>query len=187
MKKYMFILLALFVFTACNKDDDDDNKVPASATFEDQLVGKYAFESATFNQDVTMYNVMAPGDSVTFPQGSDATDLVGAVLLEDSPCNDPSQTLLDMRNDLTLHFVCIGENKDSLMGTWSANEENKSVALNVNTELGPIAITITDVVITNANLTGIIDGLPVPVDYSQPVGLANLQFISAGVIFLVED
>lgn len=185
MKKLLFFLMALLVIAACKKDDDEDDNTPAQPTFEEKLVGQYAFTSGTFTQDVTMYNVMAAGDTVTFPQGSDATLVVSGALMDDSPCDDITNTLLDMRDDYSLFYICTGENNESQMGTWDADETNNTIALNVNSELGPIAVTISDVVFDEPNLTGTIIGLPVPKDYSQPVGATNIQFITVTVAFLM--
>lgn len=177
--------MACLVITACKKDDDEDNNTPAPPTFEEQLVGQYALNSSTFNQDVTMYNVAAAGDTITFPEGSDATLVVSGALLDDSPCDNIQNTLLDMRADFTLYYICSGEVNELQAGTWSADEATSSVALNVNTEIGPVAVTITDIVINDTNMTGNINGLPVPVDYSQPVGATNIQFISVSVDFMI--
>lgn len=177
--------MACLVITACKKDKEEDNNTPAPPTFEEKLVGHYALASSIFNQDVTMYNVMAAGDTVTFPEGSDATLVVSATLLDDSPCNNIQNSLLDMRSDYTLYYICSGEANELQAGTWSADEASSSVALNVNTEIGPVAITITDIVITDTNMTGNINGLPVPVDSAQPVGQNNIQFINVAVDFTI--
>jgi hypothetical protein len=184
MKKLLILLMACLVVTACKKDDDEDNN-PAPPTFEEKLVGHYALNSSTFNQDVTMYNVEAAGDTITFPEGSDATLVVSGALLDDSPCDNILNTLLDMRPDFTLYYICSGEENELQAGTWSADEATSSVALNVNTEIGPVAVTITDIVINDTSMTGNINGLPVPVDYSQPVGENNIQFISVSVDFMI--
>lgn len=184
MKKLLILLMACMVITAC-KMDEEDNSTPVTPTFEEQLVEHCALASSIFNQDVTMYNVMAAGDTVTFPEGSDATLVVSGALLDDSPCDDILNTLLDMRSDYTLYYICSGEENELQAGTWSADEATSSVALNVNTEIGPVAVTITDIVISDTNMTGTINGLPVPVDYSQPVGATNIQFINLAVVFLL--
>jgi hypothetical protein len=187
MKKFLIFLMAALVIAACKKDDDEDDNTPSEPTFEEEIVGQYAFTSGTFMMDVTMYNVMVPGDSVTFPEGSDASMVVGAALLDDSPCDNPDNTLLDMREDYSLYYICNGEDNEDQMGTWDADEANNSLALNVNSELGPIAVTITDVVIDGDMLTGIIIGLPVPVDFSQEVSATNIQFITVSVEFMIMD
>ena len=185
MKKLLILLMACMVITACKKDDDEDNDTPAPPTFEEKLVGQYALTSSTFMQDVTIYNVQAAGDTVTLPEGSDATFVVSGALLDDSPCDNILNTLLDMRSDYTLYYICSGEENELQAGTWSADEAAGSAALNVNTEIGPVAVTITDIVISDINMTGNIIGLPVPVDYSEPVGETNIQFIDVSVDFMI--
>lgn len=185
MKKLLILLMAALVITACKKDDDEDNNTPAEPTFEEKIVGQYAFISGTFNMEVTMYNLINPPDTVTFPEGSDASLIVGASLLDDSPCDNPDNTLLDMREDYSLYYICNGEDNEDQMGTWDADETNNSLALNVNSELGPIAVTITNVVFSGNKLTGVIIGLPVPKDFSQPVGATNVQFITVSVEFMI--
>lgn len=185
MKKLLILFMACLVITACKKDDDEDNNTPAPPTFEEKLVGHYALTSSIFNQDVTMYNVMAAGDTVIFPEGSDATPVVSATLLDDSPCTNIQNTVLDMRSDYTLYYICSDEANELQAGTWSADEASSSVALNVNTEIGPVAVTITEIVISETNMTGNINGLPVPVDNSQPVGATNIQFINVGIDFMI--
>jgi len=181
----MFFLMALLLITACDKDDDEDNTTPPPPTFEEQMVGQYALSSGTFNQDVTMYNVMAAGDTVTFPHGSDATQIITWALLDDSPCDDLANTVLDARADFSLFYICTGESNELQMGTWSADETNNSLALIVDTEIGPVPVTITSVDKNDISLTGNIIGLPVPVDLSQPVGATNIQFISVAVEFTI--
>jgi len=185
MRKLLVLLMAFLIVSACEKDDDEDNTTPPPPTFEEQMVGQYALSSSTFNQAVTMYNVMVPGDTVTFPYGSDATQVVTWALLDDSPCDDPANTVLDAREDFSLFYICTGESNELQMGTWSADETNNSLALNVDTEIGPIPVTITSVVKNDISLTGNIIGLPVPVDLSQPVGATNIQFISVAVEFTI--
>lgn len=185
MKKFMILMLALTVgLIACKKDDDDDdNNNTTPPTFEEKLVGKYVFTSGTFINPVTMYNVLAAGDTVTFPAGADATLIVASVLLGDSPCANPANTAIEMKDDFSLFYNCMGENTEEQMGTWAADADNKSIALNVSSDLGPIAIPITTVEVDDNGMTGNIMGLPVPVDLSQPVGATNIQFANVAVVF----
>lgn len=182
MKKFMYLLIAVLIVTACDKDDDDDNNNPAPPTFEEKLVGTYAFASGTFNTEVTMYNVMAPGDSVVFAPNSDATQVVGGVLLGDSPCTDPANTGLEMRADYSLFYVCIGESNETQMGTWSADATNNSISLNIPDP--PISIPIVDIVLDDTGMNGSITMLPLPIDMSQPIGPTNMQFANVAVVFV---
>lgn len=181
MKKLIYLFIAVLVITACKKDDDDDDNIPATPTFEEKLVGTYAFVAGTFIEEITMYNVMAAGDTVVFSAGSDATQIVGGVLLGDSPCADPSNTALEMRVDYSLYYICIGESNEAQMGTWSADAANSGIWLNIPDP--PISIPIVNVVIDDAGMTGSITMLPVPVDMSQPVGITNMQFANVAVVF----
>jgi len=52
-------------------------------------------------------------------------------------------------------------------------------------EICPVAVTITYIVINDTKMTGNIVGLPVPVDYSEPVGETNIQFIDVSVDFMI--
>lgn len=184
MKKFMILLMAMaMVVVACKKDDDDDDNNNTPPTFEEKLVGKYVFTSGTFNEPITMYNVMQAGDTVTLPAGTDATVIVASVLLGDSPCDNASNTALEMRDDFSLFYICLGESNEEQMGTWTADGATSTISLNVNSDLGPIAIPITDVTVDDDGMGGNITTLPVPIDLMQPVGATNMQFANVAVVF----
>lgn len=177
-------MLALTVgLIACNKDDDDDDNNNTTPTFQEKIVGQYIFTSGTFNEPITFFNVMAAGDTVTLPAGTNASVIVASVLLGDSPCDNASNTALEMRDDYTLYYVCLGESNEEQMGTWEADGDNNTISLNVNTDIGQLAIPITDVTLTDTGLEGNITTLPVPIDLLQPVGATNMQFANVAVVF----
>ncbi len=184
MKKFMILLMAMaMVVVACKKDDEETPE----PTFQEKLVGTYAFTSGTFNNPVTVNNLIIPtGDTLpvyVFEAGSDASAIVGGVLLSDSPCTDPTKTAIEMRDDFKLYTVCIGESNEDQMGTWDT-EGNDKITLNVSTSFGTtVAVQISSVVITDTKMTGNIETLPMPIDMLQPLGATNMQFANVAVVF----
>lgn len=181
MKKYLILLFVALAFTACNKDDDDENTdpQPTPPTMEEQLVGTYRFSSATFNSPVTMTNNGVP---VEFQAGDDAYQFVGEGLLGSAPCDNADNAAMELKADFTAFYVCIDEANESQMGTWALNDDEDVLTLNMTNPL-PFSIPISNMVISETTLTGDILMLPVPIEMTEPVGILNMQMANVAIEF----
>lgn len=183
MKKFWFLLMAALVITACNKDDEEEtpDPTPNPPTLEEQLVGTYTFTSATFNNQVTMTNNGVP---ITFEAGADAYQFVGEGLLGSAPCDNADNAAMELKADFTAYYACLNENNESQMGTWSVNEDDAILTLNMTDPL-PFSIPITQIVLTETKLTGVIEQLPVPIEITEPVGILNMQMANVSIEFTI--
>ncbi len=175
-----FLLLLLsfsFLATSCGDDDDDTGGEP--------LLGVYAFESAFFVESVTFTN--DNDDDIVRNIGDNGAEFVSGPLLEESPCTDPDNSRIEFRNDFKTYFVCVGETTpDAEQGTWIINSGRTTLTITVVTDSSPtgnFVIPIQNLVITDEEITGRIESLPVPINIDQPLGQDNLQFIKVDVTF----
>ena len=150
-------------------------------TLEEQLVGTYTFTSATFNNQVTMTNNGVP---VIFEAGADAYQFVGEGLLGSAPCDNADNAAMELKADFTAYYACLNENNESQMGTWSVNEDDAILTLNMTDPL-PFSIPITQIVLTETKLTGVIEQLPVPIEITEPVGILNMQMANVSIEFTI--
>lgn len=183
MKKFFFLLMAALVITACNKDDDEEttDPTPNPPTLEEQIVGTYTFTSAVFNNPVTMTN---NGDTINFQAGDDAYQFVGEGLLGAAPCNNADNAALELKADFTAYYACIGEANELQMGTWTVNEDDGILTLNMTNPL-PFSIPIINIVLTDTQMTGVIEQLPVPKEITEPVGILNMQMANVSIVFTI--
>ncbi|NQT76195.1 MAG: hypothetical protein HQ565_00670 [Bacteroidetes bacterium] len=160
LRKILFLIMALSVIFACKKDD---NTPPAPVN---PIVGTYTFIASTFNDPIT---VIVNGDTNHYVAGDDAYLFVGGGLLGAAPCDNADNAALDLRANFTSFYVCLGESNEAQQGTWSINEENTILKLNISNPANfPVFITNLD--LTDNKLTGNIPSLPMPYDTSIPVG-----------------
>ena len=180
MKKLMFLLMAVLVMSACNKDDDDTNDSnPTTPTLTEQIVGTYTFGSAIFNNPIIIHNA---GDTTFYEAGDDASQFVEGGLLGAAPCDNADNAALDLRSNFTSFYVCIGESNELQMGTWALDEATLKLSLNI-TNPAPFSIPMEDIDLTDDVLTGQMTLLPVPKDMSQPISALNIQFANVAVSF----
>ena len=164
LRKILFLILAFAVISACKKDDNnDDNNPPAP---QNPIVGTYNFISSTFNDPIT---VIVNGDTNHYVAGDDASLFVGGGLLGAAPCDNADNAALDLRANFTSFYVCLGESNEAQQGTWSINEENTILKLNISNP-ADFVVYITNLDLTGGKLTGNIPSLPMPYDTSIPVG-----------------
>jgi hypothetical protein len=160
LRKILFLIMAVGVIFACKKDDDNP---PAPIN---PIVGTYTFIASTFNDPIT---VIVNGDTNNYVAGDDAFLFVGGGLLGAAPCDNADNAALELRANFTSFYVCLGENNEAQQGTWSINEENAILKLNISNP-ADFVVFITDLDLTNNKLTGNIPSLPMPYDTSIPVG-----------------
>lgn len=164
LRKILFLILVLGVISACKKDDNNDNNNPPVPI--NPIVGTYTFIASTFNDPIT---VIVNGDTNNYVAGDDAFLFVGGGLLGSAPCDNADNAALDLRANFTSFYVCLGESNEAQQGTWSINEENTILQLNISNP-ADFVVFITDLDLTDNKLTGNIPSLPMPYDTSIPVG-----------------
>ena len=197
MMKGLFLLaLGGMVFvSSCN--DDDDPVV-------DPLVGNYKLTSAIYlgqynpadgsTSEVSMSIAPIPDE---IPPTAPITELIAGVLNGVSECvgsdgvtPDASQVQIEFREDGSLWFTCDGEGAES-SGSWSKADAT-TVTLNIaptdNIPTG-LSLTLSNIVIAGSNLSGRIDGFPMPrhlgYDLGAPLpdeGGPNIQILSISMV-----
>jgi hypothetical protein len=151
----------------------------------DELVGKYVFGSATFNEEVT---IIIEQQQVTFPAESDATDFVSEGLLGAAPCDDTDNAAVELKADGTTHYICQGETNQEQLGTWAIKSDRTVLTLNISNPT-TFSLNISDLVVTETSFSGTVTNFPLPVDASVelggslPGGLVNYQIASVDVSF----
>ena len=182
MKKYFlaaFVMMA-FVISSC----EDDAPVVVEGA------GIYDFGSATLvdgnvndpnTTDMVIVDGMLlvtgqPGD-VTLPAGEAqiTTAFVDAVLRGAAPCESQDLTSwayqINLKSDLNVAFICTSEaDLSEDIGSWQVIGDKLSMSISVSFSPVPIPIVISSVVITDTNISGTIDALPMIRDAKVPVG-----------------
>ena len=164
LRALIFVLMAGLITIGCTKEDDDDNNNPPAPV--NPLVGTYSFIAATFNDPIT---VIINGDTNDFQAGDDAFLFVGGGLLGAAPCDNADIAALELRANFTTFYVCQGEDNEAQQGTWSSNDDNSVLSLNISNP-ADFLVAITNLDLSNNQLKGIIPYLPMPYDASLPVG-----------------
>jgi len=164
LSRLVLIVMAVIVIVACKKDDDNDNTPPPPPVHP--YVGTYIFNSATFNDPIT---VIVNGDTIHYQAGDDASLFVGGGLLGAAPCDNADNAALNLRADFTSWYICQGESNEAQQGTWETNTENTLLKLNISNPAN-FLVKITYVDLSDDILSGTIPTLPMPYDTSLPVG-----------------
>ena len=196
MKKGLMLmaLVGLVFVTSCDKDDDP---------VVDPVVGNYKLSSVTylglFNPadgstiEVAM-NIVQIGD---IPVGAPISELAAGVLNGVSECTgsdgvtpDPSQVQIEFREDGSLWFTCDGTG-DTASVTWTQTDAT-TITLNISpTDNIPTggSLIMSGVVIAGSNLSGRLDGFPMPKDLTIALGAAlpdgggpNIQLLSINMV-----
>jgi hypothetical protein len=156
----LFVMMTGLIILGCKKDEPDP------PTPVNPLVGGYTFIGATFNNAVT---VIVNGDTNQYQPGDDAYLFVGAGLLGAAPCDNADNAALELRANNTSFYICQGEDNEAQQGTWSSNDDNTVLTLNISNP-GNFVVAITGLDLSNNMLKGVIPVLPLPYDTSLPVG-----------------
>jgi hypothetical protein len=164
LRKIMFLIILVGVISACKKDDNNDNENPPAP--QNPIVGTYNFVSSVFNDPIT---VIVNGDTNHYVAGDDASLFVGGGLLGAAPCDNADNAALDLRANFTSFYVCLGENNEAQQGTWSINDANTILQLNISNPAN-FVVFITNMKLEGNILSGNIPSLPMPYDTSIPVG-----------------
>ena len=154
IRNYVVCLLipALFLFVvACGDDDSSDPEV-------DSLVGKYSFTAASLSSDFSV-----EGD-VLITEGTDFTPALESALFESADCNMQSAIRLELRENKQVWYSCEGEGpeKEVQNGTWNINEARTELTLTLNLAGQTVPLKLADLNETNAKISGVVNGLPVP-------------------------
>lgn len=182
----VMLLSSVLFMVSCSDDDSNGGNInPVN------LAGSYEYESSTFIDEVT---ITSQGNEITMPAGSSADIFVESALTATSPCDDPSETELDLREGGLFYFLC-GDDDDIAeeQGTWSANSDNTQLTITFSQTTPPVSVVIENVRLEDDDdtndfkLYGRVDNFPIPRDTDQPLSPTNLQLISVDIILDKED
>jgi len=157
------VLTAVFTFTSCNDENGEEEEEDPT------LAGVYQMTAAELTTDITDVE-----DSVIVPAGTDVADIMGEGIFGKSPCDNKSNTAVDMQTDGKLFFVCVGSEsgKDGVdAGTWAENVTLTQLTLNLNVDVVPplgYQLTITNVTKTGLEIEGTIGAVPIPKELLEP-------------------
>jgi hypothetical protein len=164
-------LAAVFTFVSCNGDDEEPEEDPT-------LAGVYQMQEALLTDDIKDV-----ANNVIIQSGSDVTEIMAGGIFGQSPCEDPANSAVDMREDGKLFFVCIGDESGVQgvdAGSWTENETLTVLTLNLNATVVPplgFQLAITDVTKAGSTISGTIGAVPIP-GYllNQAPGLEDIDF-----------
>jgi len=151
----------------------------------DPLVSKYVFTSATFNEAVT---ITVQQVEMEFPAGSDASLFVGPGILGAAPCDDLQNAAIELKENGTTFYTCLGESNELQMGTWQINSARTILTLNISTPQ-TFSLNITGLDIKTNSFSGTVENFPLPINAgvelggSLPGGFVNYQTGSVEVTF----
>jgi hypothetical protein len=174
-----FVLAAVFTFTSCSDD-------PVEVT--ETLAGVYQMDNATLNDDV-----VDAKDSVIIPSGADVTLIMGGGIFGASPCQNPANSAIDMRDDGKLFFVCIGSESATPgvdAGSWTENSSLTTLTLSLNATVVPplgFELSIISVSRSGSTVNGTIPGVPLPstllAQVFPTVTFPDIQIVGADIQF----
>jgi len=174
LTRIILVPMAFMIFSCEEKQDEID-----------PLIGTYEFTSATFNDNVT---IIIQQMDVTFPQGSDATAFISPGLLGAAPCDNPENAVIELKDDGKIYYVCLTEENQEQMGTWSINSDRTTLTLNISNPQ-TFSLTVSDLDIKTNSFAGTVENFPLPIDASVElggmleIGIPNYQVSSVDVMF----
>lgn len=157
----LFSILMLFslsmgsLFLVSCSDDDQP------ATEEYDLSGNYKIQKATLTSGAAQI-AAALGIPVSLIP-TDITAQMSGAFLGEAPCTNPANGAVNLRSNLELFFVCIGETNQAKTGTWSVNSQRTELSLNLSVSTGNFALVVSDLQIDEANdvVSGNINNFPI--------------------------
>lgn len=164
----MLAIAALFFTAACGDDDGDDGPMV------DPLVGVYALNSVTLNEDVVFMGV-------EYSAGDDITAIVEAALYVESPCQSGPNTVIDMRENFEIYYDCLNENTAAeRFGTWSISEDRENLVLSLVIVGQNFPLVITNLIENSASLAGEIQNYPL---VDQSIVPPTIQTVNVTIQF----
>ena len=164
----MLAVAALFFASACGDDDGDDD-----GPMMDPIVGSYTMSQVTLNSDLDYAGQ-------TLPAGSDITIIVEGLLFLESPCDDPSNTIIILDADMGLAYGCQNESVTPVdFGTWLRDETTNSLTLFITIAGNDVPLRITDLRETSTSIAGTIPSLLLPnaPGFEPPLVTANVDIV----------
>lgn len=194
------MLLLVIGFSACTDDEATPGPQAPDAS------GIYTLNSAELvdPDPLVLLNVPVPdgqggiiiAPEVEFPAGPATIESITAIVggaLAAVPCADPANYgsfRLELTADQKLIFHCDAEDVHSESGTWAVllDTNGEYTILNLSVSLEgipvPIPIAISDMVLTDTQLTGTATNYPMKNDLSKELAEAgNQQFITTKMDF----
>ena len=194
------MLLLVIGFSACTDDEATPGPQAPDAS------GIYTLNSAELvdPDPLVLLNVPVPdgqggiiiAPEVEFPAGPATIESITAIVggaLAAVPCADPANYgsfRLELTADQKLIFHCDAEDVHSESGTWAVllDTNGEYTILNLSVSLEgipvPIPIAISDIVLTDTQLTGTATNYPMKNDLSKELAEAgNQQFITTKMDF----
>lgn len=147
MKTSRLILLTMLsvsmVFLSSCKDDEEPEVDP--------FVGEYVITKASISEPLELItNELGPDNPLTVPAGTDITAMIQAALLGEIEC-EPENTLIELREDYSIHFSCTTSMEGFSAGTWEEESETVLILYLNSTAVPPLGITLT---VTDVELDG---------------------------------
>jgi len=170
----LMVIMAFMLFSCDEKKEEVD-----------PLVSKYVFTSATLNDAVS---IIVQQVEVEFPSGSDASAFVGPGILGAAPCDNTQNAAIELKENGTTFYICLGETNQEQMGTWQINSGRTTLTLNISNPQ-TFSLNITGLDIKTNSFTGTVENFPLPIDAgvelgaSLPGGVINFQVGSVDVTF----
>ncbi|TAJ10131.1 hypothetical protein DMA11_19355 [Marinilabiliaceae bacterium JC017] len=146
---FAFAIVGLLFSTGCS-DDDDDEKVESWA-------GNYKLKKAMLTSEIDL------GGGIVIPANTDITELIEQALFSTIQCNDPDNTVIELREDKSLYVSCMGEDKTLQAGTWTEDIEEQTLTLNLNPQVVPpdgVSLVVHEVSVSGDTLSGKIIDMP---------------------------
>ena len=145
-KLYSFLILfslsiGSLVMVSC---EDDDQPVQE----EYDLSGNYQIQKATLTSGGPQIAEALGIPAALIP--TDITAQMSGAFLGEAPCTNPANGAVNLRSNLELFFVCIGESNEAKTGTWSVNSQRTELSLNLSVSTGNFALVISDLAINEA-------------------------------------
>lgn len=144
----LFSLLILFSFSmgslflvSCSDDDQ-----PAPEEYD--LSGNYQIQKATLTSGGPQIAAALGVPAALIP--TDITAQMSGAFLGEAPCTNPANGAVNLRSNLELFFVCIGETNQAKTGTWSVNSQRTELSLNLSVSTGNFALVLSDLAINEA-------------------------------------
>jgi hypothetical protein len=156
-----YSFLILFSLTAgslmmVSCEDDDD---PAVEEYD--LAGNYKIQKATLTSGGPQIAAALGIPAALIP--TDITAQMSGAFLGEAPCTNPANGAVNLKSNLELFFVCIGETNQAKTGTWSVNSQRTELSLNLSVSTGNFALVVSDLQIDEATdvVSGNINNFPI--------------------------
>lgn len=144
------LVLGMFFLFSCGEDDPEPELYDLSGVY-------------TFKKAILQTTLEIPGLAFPIPAGTDITDEMSDGLLAEAPCKDPENGAVELKPNFKLFFACKGEDNELDAGTWSTDEAQTQLSLNLSVSTGNLLMKVEELTIDEVNdvIGGKIKGFPI--------------------------